>query len=193
MGTRSSYLIVETNIYKAAENENKDIEEISDNDFKFGFNLRYSLDGKLFESRTLCNVYFQYNGYPQGHPIKSAEWLASANMGNGIPIGQEGLYFNGASCLAAAFVEAHKQGAGGVYINHHESFGNASESYLYKIEYICDYSEGGTKTKINFECIEVIHRTIRLENGEDDYEQEQNPVFSGLPSDFVRLYKREQV
>jgi hypothetical protein len=193
MGTRSSYLIVETNIYKAAENENKDIEEISDNDFKYGFNLRYSLDGKLVESRTLCNVYFQCDGYPQGHPMQSAEWLASANMGNGIPIGQEGLYFNGASCLAAAFVEAHKQGAGGVYIHHPESFGKAGEDYLYKIEYICDYSEGGTKTKINFECLEVSLRKITLENGEEGYEEEFNPVFSGLPSEFVRQYKREQV
>jgi hypothetical protein len=179
MGTRSSYLIVETNIYKAAENENKDIEEISDNDFKDGFNLRYSLDGKLVESRTLVNVFFMYDGHPQGHPMQTAEWL------------ERGLTFNGASCLAASFVSKFKDGWGGVYIHHPESFGNAGEDYLYKIEYICDYSEGGTK--INFECLEVSLRKITLENGEEDYEEEYNPVFSGLPSEFVHQYKREQV
>jgi hypothetical protein len=187
MSTRSSYLIVETNIYKSAQNGNENAEQltalaISEEDFKSGYKHTYNNEGNLVESRTLCNVYFQHDGYPQGHPMQTAEWL------------ERGLTFNGASCLAASFVSKFKDGWGGVYIHHPESFGNAGEDYLYKIEYICDYSKGtGTKQRINFECLEVSIRTLEIENGETDYEEVHNPVFSGLPIDFVKQYKRLEV
>ena len=65
MGTRSSYCFIET----------------STND-----------EGKVSHKK-IALVYFQYDGYPEGHPLNTAKWLASGKVVNGIGSGDIGLIF----------------------------------------------------------------------------------------------------
>jgi hypothetical protein len=56
----------------------------------------------------ICLVYFQYDGYPEGHPSETAEWLSKGNVVNGLGLKDERLIFNGAGCLAAQFIAKFK-------------------------------------------------------------------------------------
>jgi hypothetical protein len=120
------------------------------------------------EKTDICLVYFQYDGYPQGHPLTTAEWLSKANIVNGFGlVDKDQVVFNGASCMAAQFVAKYKDGVGGVYIYPLSSRGNCGEDYMYDIV-------------INEEL-----RTIEYVcyNGYDDNEE-----FRGTPEEFVEKY-----
>jgi len=117
-------------------------------------------------------VYLQYDGYPTGHPIDTAEWLSTGTIVNGYSPGEEKLVFNGAGCLAAQLVDKMKTGTGGCYIHSLSSRGKSWEDYLYdiivkedkSIEYVC--YENGSKKK---------------------------ELFRGSPADFVIKYHKEDV
>ena len=142
MGTRSTYRIIEQ--YK-----NTETNEITNN--------------------PLALVYFQYDGYPSGHPSETAEWLASGKLVNGYGGKTEELIFNGAGCLTAQFIAKFKVGVGGVYIHTMESRGNSWEDYLYDIIVKFDNT-------IEFVC----------------YENNDTPteIFRGAPSEFVQFAER---
>ena len=89
--------------------------------------------GKI-KNENLVLVYLQYDGYPTGHPIDTAEWLSTGLVVNGYSPGEEKLVFNGAGCLAAQLVGKYKTGTGGCYI---QSLSSRSKS----IEYVC-YENG---------------------------------------------------
>jgi hypothetical protein len=61
-------------------------------------------------------MYRQYDGYPSGHGIELAEFLAKGKLVNGIGLNDE-LVFNGMGCLAAQVVAYFKEGAGGIYLH----------------------------------------------------------------------------
>jgi hypothetical protein len=140
MGTRSTYRIIEQ--YK---NENSSI-----------------------ENNELVLVYVQYDGYPTGHPLATAEWLSTGVVVNGFGLNEDKLIFNGAGCLAAQFIDRMKDGVGGTYINSLSSRGESGEDYLYDIivkddrtiEYVC-YDNDGKETEL----------------------------FRGTPSEFVKKYE----
>ena len=127
MGTRSTYRIIEQ--YK---NE----------------------DGSI-ENNNLVLIYRQYDGYPTGHPIETAEWLSTGTVVNGLGMAEERLVFNGAGCLAAQLIAKFKDGPGGTYIHSLSSRGECWEDYLYDIiikedrtiEYVC-YDNNETKTEL---------------------------------------------
>lgn len=127
MGTRSTYRIIEQ--YK---NE----------------------DGSI-ENNDLVLVYRQYDGYPTGHPMETAEWLSTGTVVNGLGMAEERLVFNGAGCLAAQLIAKFKDGPGGTYIHSLSSRGECWEDYLYDIiikedrtiEYVC-YDNNETKTEL---------------------------------------------
>jgi hypothetical protein len=127
MGTRSTYRIIEQ--YK---NE----------------------DGSI-ENNDLVLVYRQYDGYPTGHPMETAEWLSTGTVVNGLGMAEERLVFNGAGCLAAQLIAKFKDGPGGTYIHSLSSRGESWEDYLYDIiikedrtiEYVC-YDNNETKTEL---------------------------------------------
>jgi hypothetical protein len=106
MGTRSTYRVIET--YKDFETKKQ-------------------------VKKNLVLVYVQYDGYPDGHPMETAEWLAGGKVVNGISGNDTGLIFNGAGCLAAQLIARLKSGPGGTYIYPINSRGNAGEDYLYDI------------------------------------------------------------
>jgi hypothetical protein len=122
-------------------------------------------------NQEICLVYRQFDGYPTGHPMETAEWLASGRVVNGISSNETKLVFNGAGCLAAQLVAKYKDGPGGTYIQSLKSRGNSWEDYLYdiivkeddSIEYVC-YENGSRKKEL----------------------------FRGSPADFVLQYEKEE-
>ena len=121
-------------------------------------------------NQEICLVYRQFDGYPTGHPMETAEWLSKGKVVNGYS-NTDTLQFNGAGCLAAQLVAKYKEGVGGTYIQSLKSRGNSWEDYLYDIiikedntiEYVC--YENGSKKK---------------------------EIFRGSPSDFVKKYEKEE-
>ena len=68
------------------------------------------------ENTPIINMYRQFDGYISGHGLELAEFLMSGKMVNGIPVGSEGLLFNGMGCLAAQLICNFKKTVGGFYI-----------------------------------------------------------------------------
>lgn len=143
MGTRSTYRFIET----------------STND-----------EGKVSHKK-IALVYFQYDGYPEGHPLNTAKWLASGKVVNGIGSGDIGLIFNGAGCLTAQFIAKHKDGPGGVYLEPVSSRGNCWEDYLYDI--IIDFN---TKS-----IIMIAYRNMK----------KKKKLFEGTPAEFVEYFDKK--
>jgi len=144
MGTRSTYRIIEQ--YK---NE----------------------DGSI-ENKNLVLIYRQYDGYPNGHPLETAEWLSTGTIVNGLGMDEKRLVFNGAGCLAAQLIAKFKDGPGGTYIHNLNSRGECWEDYLYDIIVKEDRT-------IEYVCYDNIDNKPEL--------------FRGTPSEFVKKYEREEV
>jgi hypothetical protein len=144
MGTRSTYRIIE----------------------------QYKNEQGITEDNNLVLVYRQYDGYPTGHPLETAEWLSGGKVVNGLGMNETNLVFNGAGCLAAQLICKMKEGPGGTYVHSLDSRGESWEDYLYDIivkedltiEYVC-YENDDSKTEL----------------------------FRGTPQDFVTKYKKEEV
>jgi hypothetical protein len=143
MGTRSTYRIIEQ-----FKDEKKD--KIVNNE--------------------ICLIYVQFDGYPSGHPLETAEWLSSGKVVNGYGA-SDTLQFNGAGCLAAQLVAKYKDGVGGTYIQSLKSRGNSWEDYLYDIIVKEDSS-------IEYRC---------YENG-----SKKKLIFCGSPQEFVLQYAKEE-
>jgi len=77
--------------------------------------LTFVYDGGK-NSEPILNMYRQFDGYISGHGTELAELLISGEMVNGIPIGEDQLFFNGMGDLAAQIVANFKKGSGGIYI-----------------------------------------------------------------------------
>lgn len=120
----------------------------------------------------LLLMYRQFDGYPTGHPLETAEWLAGGQVVNGLSLDEKRLVFNGAGCLAAQLVAKYKTEAGGTYIHPMSHRGQCWEDYLYDIIVKRD------KT-IEYVC---------FENGKRKVE-----IFRGSPADFVKKYQTEEV
>lgn len=67
------------------------------------------------DSPVLANVFFQYDGYPDGLGTDIYDMFENYKVGNGIS-GQTDSYANGMDCFAAQFVAKQKSGIGGVYL-----------------------------------------------------------------------------
>ena len=144
MGTRSTYRIIE----------------------------QYKNEQGITEDNNLVLVYLQYDGYPSGHPVETAEWLAGGKVVNGLGMNETKLVFNGGGCLAAQFIAKMKDGPGGTYIHSLDSRGESWEDYLYDII----VKEDNT---IEFVCY--------------DNNDEKTELFRGTPKNFVKKYKKEEV
>ena len=64
----------------------------------------------------VVNMYRQYDGYPEGHGAELASFLKQGQLVNGVPLGENGHFFNGVGCLAAQMVASFKDGVGGIYL-----------------------------------------------------------------------------
>jgi hypothetical protein len=141
MGTRSTYRVIE----------------------------QYKTEAGSIENNNLVLIYRQYDGYPTGHPLETAEWLSTAKVVNGLGMNETQLVFNGAGCLAAQLIAKLKDGPGGTYIHNLESRGESWEDYLYDIIVKEDRT-------IEYVC---------YDNNEDKTE-----IFRGTPAQFVEKYEK---
>lgn len=126
-------------------------------------------EGKVKEKK-IALVYFQYDGYPNGHPLDTAEWLASGKVVNGIGYDDKGLIFNGAGCLTAQFIAKYKDGPGGVYLEPLSSRGNCWEDYLYDI-----IIDNDTKS-----IIMIAYRNLK----------KKKKLFEGTPAEFIEYFDK---
>ena len=120
----------------------------------------------------IVTMYRQFDGYPTGHGLELAEFLASGKMVNGIGM-EDQRVFNGMGCLAAQCVKDFKDGAGGIYL-HRGGTINCWEDYRYEVIY-----DHNTK-KLTMRCI-----SVGLKRGK--------VIFDGDPADFIKEYKKEEV
>ena len=74
--------------------------------------LTFVYDG----DKAILNLYRQFDGYPEGHGLELAKFLAGKQLVNGMS-GDTSMVFNGMGCLAAGLVAHFKQSAGGFYIH----------------------------------------------------------------------------
>lgn len=82
--------------------------------------------------KEIAVMYRQFDGYPSGHGVELAEFLAGKKLVNGFN-GSEGPAFNGSHCLAASVVAEFKDGIGGFYL-HAAGTRGIGEEYIYTID-----------------------------------------------------------
>lgn len=121
----------------------------------------------------IVTMYRQMDGYPEGHGIDLADFLAGGTVVNGLPVGvitgeDKTLYFNGMGCLSAQVIGHFKTNSGGIYL-HRGGTTNCWEQYKYEV--IVD--EDNPK-EILLRCYDVYDRKW---------------IFEGSPKDFVKKYK----
>jgi hypothetical protein len=150
MGTRSTYRIIEKGVY----------------------------EGKLWQKKFIL-VYMQFDGYPNGHPLDTAKWLAGGKMINGIGMQDTGLVFNGASCLAAQFVAKYKTGVGSTYIEPMDHRGRCGEDYMYDI-----VVEDKKITMVAYENHSRWREKSRVKT---------KKLFEGTPQEYVEKYSEVEV
>ena len=88
------------------------------------------------EEKPIALIYMQYDGYPDGHPLETAQFLENARVLNGFMASDAngGAAFNGAGCLAARLVARLKGNSiGNCYLYSLVDRGNLSEDYMYDI------------------------------------------------------------
>lgn len=123
----------------------------------------------------LVLLYAQFDGYPEGHPMDTAEWLASGTVVNGFSPSEQGLKFNGAGCLAAQLVNKYKDGVGGYYIHPMSHRGTCWENYTYDII----VKEDGTIEYIAYE----------VGGGFNGKKPRFKKIFQGSPFEFIVKFK----
>lgn len=115
----------------------------------------------------IVTMYRQYDGYPTGHGLQLAEFLAQGKLVNGISSGDKQLVFNGMGCLAAQVVAEFKDGPGNIYL-HRGGTTNCWEEYHYEVI-------GNEEDKtLTLKCYEVYDKKKLL--------------FSGTPQEFLEKY-----
>ena len=85
------------------------------------------------KKENLVLVYFQYDGYPTGHPMDTVKWLNESTIVNGYGSKEVENTYNGMGCLTASFISNVKQGIGNVYVHPLSYRGYCDENYCYDI------------------------------------------------------------
>lgn len=88
-----------------------------------------------FDGAPIVTMYRQFDGYPSGHGVELAKFLAKKRIINGIRMNdKEGECFNGPGCLAASVVMHFKKDhpLGGIYLYKPGSRG-VGEEYIYTV------------------------------------------------------------
>jgi len=159
MGTRSTYRVIETGVYEGKKWTNK-----------------------------MGLLYLQFDGYPSGHPLDTAQWLASATVVNGIGVSKPtDLIFNGASCLAAQLVAKMKQGVGGAYLYPIQHRGKCGENYTYDI-----IVEHGGVDENGKEKFSITYVAYSVSGGWNDKPLRFKKLFTGTPEGFKAYVEKKK-
>lgn len=121
------------------------------------------------KTKKFSSVYFQYDGYPEGHPLEFAKWASERKLVNGFGSSKD-LVFNGIGCLVAQFIAKFKDGVGGVYVQEINQRNKVCENYLYDI------------------LVDEENKEITIKA----YEAQKRPklIFSGSPAQFIHQFNR---
>jgi len=118
----------------------------------------------------IVTMYRQMDGYPEGHGLELAEFLAGGKMVNGIGLTENQLVFNGMGCLAAQCVAHFKDGPGGFYL-HRGGTINCWEQYRYEV------ITNGEGKDVTLRCYDVYDKKW---------------IFEGTPQGFIEKYGKVQ-
>ena len=118
----------------------------------------------------IVTMYRQMDGYPEGHGLQLAKFLAGGKMVNGIGL-NDVLVFNGMGCLAAQCVAHFKNGAGGFYL-HRGGTINCWEQYRYEV------ITNGEGNDVTLRCYDVYGKKW---------------IFEGTPKQFIEKYSEVKV
>ena len=80
------------------------------------------------EGLPIICMYRQMDGYPKGHGVDLAKFLAPIKVVNGLGLNNETVA-NGAGCLAAQIVAHFKDGPGGIYLHRPNKHMDAWQDY----------------------------------------------------------------
>jgi len=140
----------------------------------------YKENGKEVAQK-LVTMYRQFDGYPSGHGMELAEFLASGKVVNGISVGDTERVFNGVGCLAAQMISHFKgDSAGGFYICPN-STKDAGQDYEYHV--LVDF-DSKTVTLVCYEQGYI--------NKAGTYVDKKKQLFKGSPSEFIKYVEKEE-
>lgn len=111
----------------------------------------------------IVTMYRQMDGYPEGHGLDLAQFLAGGKLVNGIAVNESKLVFNGMGCLSAQAIAYFKDGPGGIYL-HRGGTKNCWEQYRYEVI----HTEGSKE--ILLRCYDVYKKKW---------------IFEGTPQNFI--------
>ena len=94
---------------------------------------RFIAESETGVKENLVLVYFQYDGYPNGHPLNTVKWLNESTIVNGYGNKEVKNTYNGMGCLTASFISNVKEGIGNVYVYPMKYRSNCGEDYCYDI------------------------------------------------------------
>ena len=132
----------------------------------------YTDDKGKKKSEKIVTMYRQYDGYPSGHGVDLAEFLAGGKLVNGLGYQEKELVFNGMGCLSAQVVAHFKEGAGSIYLQ--SATKGSGENYRYQV--IGDFD---TK-ELTIKVLEVGYMKG------DRYCKGTRTLFEGTPDEFLK-------
>ena len=107
--------------------------------------LTHIYDTDWDQTRLLCTIYRQFDGYPTGMGQDLKDFLTPFNVVNGLRLADDSKTANGAGCLTAQLIAAFKTEPGNVYIYPPGST-DCGEEYVYSI-----YAKAGEPVRIKVE------------------------------------------
>lgn len=138
-------------------------------------------DDEKEKKELLVTMYRQYDGYPSGHGSELANFIKSGRVVNGIPMGDTGKVFNGASCFAAQMISHFKgEKAGGIYI-YSNSTKDAGQDYEYHV--FVDF---------NRRTIKLICFKQGYTNKLGKYVDKKRKLFEGTADEFIQYLESEK-
>lgn len=123
----------------------------------------------VIKKEKIVTMYRQMDGYPEGHGLDLAEFLAGGKMVNGFALGEKELVFNGMGCLTAQVIAHFKKGVGSFYL-YRGGTTNAGEQYRYEV------ISNGEGKDVTLRCYDVYGRKWIFEGTPKEYIAKYNPV-----------------
>lgn len=101
------------------------------------------------QSKEICVLYRQYDGYPTGHGAELKDFLDGFTIVNGYGSSDPPKTANGMSCLAAQIIGYFKSGIGGFYL-YPANTRDCGEEYVYTV-----YLNRSDKDKSSTLCLKI--------------------------------------
>lgn len=124
------------------------------------------------KTKKIVTMYRQYDGYPSGHGVELAEFLADGEVVNGYSRTDKKI-FNGIGCLTAQVVAHFKDGVGNIYLEAPRK--PDWEDYAYEVI-------------VDWDTKEITIKVISV-----GYESPNKTIFKGSPSELIKAVETEAI